>query len=178
MNSKLKKIWNTSATVFIALIAALALLLVGARLFGVRIYTVLSGSMEPTYMTGSVIFVKKTDPMKLKEGDVITFLLADNKTATHRIVEVLEDEEDPQVRRFRTKGDANDSPDGSPVHCNNVVGTPFFTIEKIGYFIEGVKTPPGSFIAIGLAALLLLLLFVPEILGSEKKKPTDETADA
>ena len=50
-----KKTWNIISTVLVALVVLLALLLVGARIFGLQVFTVLSGSMEPTYHTGSLI---------------------------------------------------------------------------------------------------------------------------
>ena len=62
MNKSLKKIWNVISTILVALVVLLALLLVGARVVGLQVFTVLSGSMEPTYHTGSLIYVKKVDP--------------------------------------------------------------------------------------------------------------------
>ena len=94
----------------------LAVLLIGVRLLGVQVYSVLSGSMEPKYPVGSLIYVKAVDPYELKSGDVITFMLNENTVATHRIVEVVPDESDSGVVRFRTKGDANEAEDGSLVH--------------------------------------------------------------
>lgn len=58
MNKSLKKIWNVISTILVALVVLLALLLVGARVVGLQVFTVLSGSMEPTYHTGSLIYVK------------------------------------------------------------------------------------------------------------------------
>ena len=51
--SSIRKTWNVISSILVALVVLLALLLVGARLFGLQVYTVLSGSMEPTYHTGS-----------------------------------------------------------------------------------------------------------------------------
>lgn len=62
MNNSLKKIWNVISSILVALVVLLALLLVGARVVGLQVFTVLSGSMEPTYHTGSLIYVKKVDP--------------------------------------------------------------------------------------------------------------------
>ena len=90
-----KKIWNVVTTVLVAVVVILALLLVGVRLFGMQVYTVLSGSMEPVYHTGSLIYVKNVDYRDLKEGDVITFMLDEDTVATHRIVGIVPDEEDP-----------------------------------------------------------------------------------
>ena len=111
MNKSLKKIWNVVSSILVAVVVILALLLVGARVMGLQVFTVLSGSMEPTYHTGSLIYVKKTDPYTIKEGQPITFMLDENTIATHRVVGIVPDEEDPAVIRFRTKGDANDTED-------------------------------------------------------------------
>ena len=87
----------------------LALLLAGPRLMGMQVFTVLSGSMEPVYHTGSLIYVRDVDPMEIQPGQVITFMLDEDTVATHRVVEVVPDEIDRSVLRFRTKGDANDA---------------------------------------------------------------------
>lgn len=166
MNRALKKIWNTVTTILVALVVAAALALVGVRLLGVQVFTVLSGSMEPTYHTGSVIYVKSVEPSSIQEGQVITFLLDEDTVATHRVVEVVPDEEDASVLRFRTKGDANDSADGSLVHYKNVIGTPVFTIPYLGYVVSYIQQPPGTYIAISAAAILILLMFVPDILAA------------
>ena len=133
MSKTVKKIWNWITTVLVAVVVILALLLVGARLIGLQVFTVLSGSMEPTYHVGSLIYVKDVDPYELESGDVITFMLDEDTVATHRIVEVVPDENDSTVVRFKTKGDANDAEDGSHVHYKNVIGSPVFTIPKMGY---------------------------------------------
>ena len=53
---------------------AAALLLAGARLVGLRTFAVLSGSMEPAYPVGSLIYVRSAEPSALECGDVITFM--------------------------------------------------------------------------------------------------------
>ena len=55
MSKTVKRIWNWFTTVLVAVVVILALLLVGARLIGLQVFTVLSGSMEPTYHVGSLI---------------------------------------------------------------------------------------------------------------------------
>ena len=175
----MKKIWNVFTTILVVLVVILALLLVGARLFGLQVFTVLSGSMEPTYHTGSLIYVKKVDPFQLEAGDVITFMLDEDTVATHRIVGVVPDEEDPSVIRYRTKGDANDAVDGGLVHYKNVIGTPVFTIPYLGYVASYIQQPPGTYVAISAGAIILLLMFVPDILkaaGAADEKAAGEAA--
>lgn len=70
--------------------------------FGYQIYEVQTGSMDPTLPVNSLIVseqVSKED--LLKTGDVITFV-HDEVTITHRIIEVLKENEEI---RYRTKGD-------------------------------------------------------------------------
>lgn len=174
MGKTLKKILNVISTILVAIVVVLALLLVGARFIGLNVYSVLSGSMEPTYHVGSLIYVKDIDTDELKAGDVITYMLDEDTIVTHRIADVILDETDPSIIRFQTKGDANDSVDGSLVHYKNVIGTPVFSIPKLGYLANYIQKPPGRYIAISAGAIILLLVFLPDLFSdddkSEKKK--------
>ena len=172
MNRKVKKVWDIVSSVLVGLVVLLAVLLVGARLVGLQVFTVLSGSMEPTYHTGSLIYVKKVDPYTIKEGQPITFLLDENTVATHRVVGIVPDEEDPTVIRFRTKGDANEAEDGGLVHYKNVIGTPIFSIPRLGYLAEYIQHPPGMYVAISVGAILLLLVFLPDIFSEDNQEET------
>lgn len=162
--ASLKKLWSVLSTLIVVAVVALAILLAGVRIVGLTPYVVLSGSMEPTYHTGSLIYDKKVDPFTLKEGDVITFMVSEDTLATHRIVGVVPDEDEPGTIRFRTKGDANDAEDGTLVHYKNVVGTPVFTIPYLGYFSNWITHAPGKYIAITAAVVFLILLFLPDML--------------
>ncbi len=180
MEHKIKKIWNAATTVIVTIAVFISILFVGVRFLGLQVFTVLSGSMEPTYHVGSLIYVKKVDTSKLQVNEPITFLLDENTVATHRIVEVIPDKEDSTVVRFKTKGDANDSVDGGLVHYKNVIGSPIFTIPYLGYFADFIQNPPGTHIAISVGAVLLLLLFIPDLLfdsKSEKEKENDTASD-
>ena len=169
MGKTLKKILNVISTILVAIVVVLALLLVGARFIGLNVYTVLSGSMEPTYHVGSLIYVKDVDTDELKAGDVITYMLDEDTIVTHRIADVIPDETDPSIIRFQTKGDANDSVDGSLVHYKNVIGTPVFSIPKLGYLANYIQKPPGRYIAISAGAIILLLVFLPDLFSDDDK---------
>ena len=173
MKRSIRKTWNIISTVLVALVVLLALLLVGARLFGLQVFTVLSGSMEPTYHTGSLIYVKKVDPYTIQNGQVITFMLDEDTIATHRVVGIVPDEEDASVIRFRTKGDANKTEDGGLVHYKNVIGTPVFTIPYLGFVANYIQHPPGMYVAIAAGAVLLMLTFLPDVFAPEEKTETE-----
>ena len=170
MSQTLRRIWNLLSSILVGVVVVLALLLVGARVVGLQVFTVLSGSMEPTYHTGSLIYVKKVDPYSVEVGQPITFMLDENTVATHRVVGIVPDEEDASVIRFRTKGDANEAEDGSLVHYKNVIGVPIFSIPYLGYLAEYIQHPPGMYVAISAGAILLLLVFIPDIFSDEEKE--------
>ena len=161
-----KRVWNIVSGILIAIMVVLVVMLVGVRLIGYQPYCVLSGSMEPTYHTGSLIYVKKADPQDIKVGDPITFVLDENLTvATHRVIEI-----DEASQHFYTKGDANEYPDASPVHFNNLIGRPSFTIPYMGYMVNYIQNPPGKYVALAGAVILLLLAFVPSLFDDDKPK--------
>lgn len=175
MNTTFKKIWNIIAWCLVGIVVVLAVLLAGIRLFGLQVFTVLSGSMEPVYKTGSLIYVKKADTDELEIGDVITFMLSKDTVATHRIVGMVPSEEDPSLIRFRTKGDVNEAEDGTLVHPQNIVGKPIFTIPYLGYLASFIQNPPGNYIAISAGAILVLLVFLPDLLDENESKSNSTT---
>lgn len=163
------KAWKVLSNILVTVVVILAVVLLGLRIMGFRAYTVLSGSMEPEIPTGALIYVRSVDPKGLEVGDVITFMLNEDTAATHRIAEILEDEDQ---LHFITKGDANEVTDAAPVHSKNVVGTPVLVIPAAGYLVRHIQTPPGTYIAISLGAVLMLVLILPELLreGSSTKQ--------
>lgn len=162
--------WSRLGLLVVGAVATLAIVLVGLRLAGFRTFTVMSGSMEPEYPVGSMIFVKPTNYYDLKIGDVISFVASDDKTVvTHRIAEIKVDEKDASVWRFTTKGDANEVNDSNLVHYKNVLGTPVITIPLIGYFAHDIQQPPGLYIALVAGTLLLAWTFLPGTLEERRK---------
>lgn len=172
---KLLKIWNIVTTVIVVVVVLFALLLVGVRLFGIQVFSVISGSMEPEYPVGSLIYVQKAEPSEIEVGDVITFVLSDETPATHRVISI-----DYENERFYTRGDANyhiDEETGekvytedSPVYFKNLIGKPIFKIPLLGYAAYYIQHPPGMYIAIAVGALLLIFVFLPDLFGADKKK--------
>lgn len=119
---------------------------------GQQLYIVLSGSMNPTFNTGSVVFVKPVAPESLRPGDIITFKGFDDKNTliTHRIVSV--EQQDPLS--FITRGDANDASDPAPVPAGDIVGSVTYAIPYVGYLVEFSRQKEG----------LLSLIIIPGIL--------------
>lgn len=148
-------------------------MLVGVRVIGFTPYAVLSGSMEPVYHVGSLIYVKGSAAEDIEVGDPITFVLNDDLVvATHRVIEI-----DAENEYFYTKGDANDSPDSAPVHFNNLLGKPVFTIPYLGYLSNWLQTKQGMIIAITALIVIVILAFIPDLLKSLDKKEASKEKD-
>lgn len=167
MTKKIKKIWNAVTSVLIGLMILLAALLWGFQLLGYQVLVVQSPSMEPDYGVGSLVYVKPVDPEQLQVGDVITFQLGGGVRGTHRIIEVLN--EDGSLS-FRTKGDANEEADNNPVLPENILGQVKFTVPWLGFLVTYIQQPPGIYVAVSAAALLLLLTVLPDFIFSEDKE--------
>lgn len=160
-----KKTWDIITTVLVVIVVIFAVLLLGVRLFGVQAYSIISGSMEPEYPVGSLIYVKEVDPSEIEVGDVITYVLPNEMPSTHRVVRI-----DEQNQHFYTKGDANETEDGAPVHFKYLIGTPIFKIPYLGYAAYYIQHPPGMYIAIAAGAILLIIVFLPDLFKKDQKK--------
>lgn len=166
----LKKIWNIASTVLVALMVLCAVFLMGSRIVGYQCYNVISGSMEPEYSVGDLIYVKETDPDSIEVGDDITFILNEELVvATHRVVRI-----DAENRYFYTKGLSNEIEDSAPVHFNNVIGVPQFSIPLLGYASDFVQHPPGMYITIGVGVALVAAVFLPDLIGKKKREEQRE----
>lgn len=160
----IKKVWGIVSWVLVCVVVLAAVFLMGSRLLGYRVFNIVSGSMEPVYRVGDLIYVQEVDPNTVQPGDVITFVLnEDLVVATHRVVRI-----DAEKQRFYTKGDANETEDGGSVHFKNLIGVPRFKIPGLGYVADFIQKAPGLYITIAAVAVLLLLAFLPDL---ARKKP-------
>ncbi|MGB4589942.1 MAG: signal peptidase I [Clostridiaceae bacterium] len=156
-SNKLNQIGRSFSLIFVTMIVMVAILLVGTRLIGLTPYAVLSGSMEPQYAVGSLIYVKEIEPQNIQIGDSITFILNENLiVATHRVVEITPE------GSFTTKGDSNESTDGVPVHPNNVLGKPIFSIPYLGYLSVFLTSKQGKVVLGVISTLILISMLIPE----------------
>lgn len=118
------------AVLGIALVALVFLTVLPRATHGAAL-TVLSGSMTPTFRTGSVVLIRPVDPATLRVGDVVTYQRRPGvaEYVTHRIVAV--DTATTPVS-FTTKGDANRGPDLDPVPASAVRGRAWFAVPYLG----------------------------------------------
>lgn len=166
----IKKLYLIIYWIFITAILLITVLLV-ISIFpitgNIKFLTVLSGSMEPSIKTGSIVIVKPASDYKA--GEVITFG-PNTKTkppTTHRITTV--NEENGQVS-YITKGDANNAPDIQPVMKKNVIGKVFLNVPYVGYLINAARKPYGFMLIIILPAILIIYDEIQKIWQEIKKR--------
>ena len=110
------KILKNIVTVFLLLI--LAIILVqrisnnNLAIGGIKIFTIISESMEPDYRIGDILVARRTPPQEINVGDRVTYLGKEagfrNLIITH---EVIERREEDGKYYFTTQGIANPFPD-------------------------------------------------------------------
>lgn len=116
-----------------------------------KIYSVVSGSMEPTIKTGSIVFVKPVKQYSV--NDIVTMKSSEpRKTVTHRIITKIV--KNGRVS-YETKGDANKSADTQELLSQNIIGKVFLTVPYLGYPIGYSKTLPGLIFMIIIPATII-----------------------
>ncbi len=171
-DGRIKRIWNIVVSVLLAATCILVFAFIGPGFFGIRTYVVTSGSMEPMYPVGSMIYVKTVLPEEVQVGDAITFYMKGSDiVATHQVYEI-----DEANKQFRTQGINNKDSDGniihdaSPVGYSSLIGKPIVCIPYMGYVNRFCTTPPGLYAVIGAAVAVLLVSFAVDRLP-EKESP-------
>ena len=132
-------------------------------IFGYTVFSVATGSMQPTLEINDIIIVKITDDIKV--GDIITFK-QDNDFITHRVISNNKD-------TFVTKGDYNNTSD-NPIDLDKVVGKLVCKIPSVGV-VGNVLLTPKVFISVLITLFFFSLCFsyVPNektALSTEKKR--------
>lgn len=122
--------------------------------FGYSMLIIASPSMTGSIEAGDAIIIRKSDSYAV--GDVITYFPADESfSVTHRIVKMEGD-------KFYTKGDANQSEDPDPVLIEQIAGKVAVKLDKVGYFIEWLKSPVGIIFAATFIVLLILIIVIKD----------------
>lgn len=127
--------------------------------FNYRMFTVISGSMEPMYNIGDVLISKEVESSKIKVGDTISYLgdKGDfrDKVITHQVIRI---EKEGGEYLFYTKGLANIVED-PVVHESQVYGVVIHKTLILSIIYKIVATPIGFYLFI-----IIPLMF---IIGSE-----------
>lgn len=168
---RVKTVGKALAGCLTAVAVCLALLMMGARLAGLHPYVVLSGSMEPVYPVGALIYVGDIEPHAIRTGMAITFRLNDQTIVTHRVTRIEQDPDAPSQLLFATKGDANSAEDGAMIRSSQVIGVPIFRLPLLGYLAQFLSSVAGKITVLAAGAVLLAGWLMIHMI---KKKQTEK----
>ncbi len=130
----------TVCVITICLLALSALYITGNRASGLCGYTplvVLSDSMYPTIKTGDLLIIRNMTDQIPETGDIIAFYDGSGTIITHRIVDVIYDEDGSPS--YITQGDGNNSPDRDAVQPEHIIGTMCTGIGGVGRVIWTIR---------------------------------------
>ncbi|MCL2494670.1 MAG: signal peptidase I [Oscillospiraceae bacterium] len=155
---------NAVIAVLIAGILAMAVPL----LFRIQMLSVLSGSMEPDYPVGSLVWVVPTKFDKIKVSDDVTYELYPGQTpgqkVTHRVIEI-----DRENKMLVTQG-IHDSELTEKVLYDHLVGVVRFSVKGMGNVMDQLNGPSGFYIkAMIILAMSLLALGLYYLSKREKQ---------
>lgn len=152
-----------SVAIIAAAVAVLCIVLMtkpgkAPSVLGYTVLRVTTGSMAPTYDVDTLLVVKKTEPEKIREGDVISFYsmdpALDGAVNTHRVVAV---EKEGEGFLYKTKGDANNVADAYEVQSEYLLGKVIWSSLILGK-LSRLAANPLIFIPVILVPLSVILL--------------------
>lgn len=123
------------------------------------------GSMSPTLEINDVILVKECDIEELKKDDIITFT-KEEKTISHRIIEIEKNENDIV---FVTKGDQNEINDEGTVSEEQIYGKYIGKISKIGGIVEYIQNKEGFIHITSLTIIIFILISMKDEKRNKRK---------
>ena len=175
------------AVILVFLVAVITLSLVTRisgktpSIMGYTVYRVSSGSMVPTLKVGDIILCQSCDPLKLKNGDIITYdgTIGEfkGKSVTHRVIK--EPYKQGKDYFLVTKGDDNPNAD-TPIRISQVTGLYQSKIEYLKLLYDFFITPWGLLTLIALIILAFfneIIIFIKAFFGigyTEEKESLDD----
>ena len=132
-------------------------------ILGIKIFTVITGSMIPVYDIGDVLIVKDVQPEEIKVDDDIVYVgekgTYRNKTITHRVQEIKQKEDGNYA--IITKGVANLARDPE-INQNQVLGK---VIGQVSIFSFILKLFTNIYVLIMIPVVILIYKIVKRLIN-------------
>lgn len=198
MKQKISKILNIVVDIIVVLILVVSVFVATLsitskssgvpNIFGIAPLSVQSGSMSGTFEVGDLIFCKVTNDSSIKyeKDDIVTFpieIQGVDTLNTHRIVDVIEDDNNTY---YQTKGDNKDT---NPVADEQLQTSATIVAEYTGVKIGGLgtvlsflRTQLGFFLCVLLPMIIFFLYeavrVVLNVIAYNKEKALEEAKTA
>ena len=151
-------------------LVALGALMFAPAVAGYDRYVITGSSMGSTLPRGSVAYERAVPVADLRKGDVITYFHSGARV-THRIVSIGSDAHGRRL--FRTRGDANRTPDPWRFTLDRRTQPVVrFHVPYAGFVLSALSMRPVRMAVIGVPALAVALL----VLLGARRPPREVTA--
>lgn len=117
-------------------------------------------NLNNQFNTYDIIFLSKVDPNSLRVNDVIAFRNDSGINVIHRIRRIVSEPNDEgvMVRKFVTRGDANDADDTYHPSVDDVIGIYLNTrITNIGVFIVFLQSYAGMITVVSIIYCMIMI---------------------
>lgn len=175
----LRRVKNVALIAIIAALAVVMAVTVISRvmgmpptIFGLSMFRVSSGSMEPALAVGDIIVVQACDGSTVKENDIVSYLSDSGETTgqivTHRVFKAPYQKGDSIY--LVTKGDANPTED-RPILATQIKGRLLCKLPFLKWLFDVFSTPWGLLALIALVLLAFsgeLIRLIKIFRGSEQ----------
>ena len=184
-NEKIKKIFKIIKgiinTIIVAVVLSFVLIVCLQRFsnnrisfFNYRIFTVVTGSMEPKYKIGDILIAKETEPSKIKIGDSISYLAQKgeirNNVVTHEVVNITKSESGEYL--FHSKGLVNLVED-PVVPESQLYGVVVYKTKLLSFVRRIISTDIGMLLLIIIPILYIIISeMIVTLIEKEEKRRT------
>lgn len=133
-----------------------------------NLLVITSGSMTPAIATGDAVVVVDTPPAEVETGDVIAFQgYTGEGLTTHR---VLSHHDVDGRLHFRTKGDANATPDVDLAPADGMVGEVVFALPQAGRPLLFLAGPTARMLLLVVPGAVLVIVQARDLLGARRAR--------
>jgi len=128
-------------------------------LFNFRLFTVITGSMEPKYKVGDVLVAVETAPENIKVGDAVSYLGnkmdVKDKVITHEVIKIEKTQNGKY--RFHTKGICENCLREDPiVEESQLYGVVKYKVKSLSFIYKIVGKPLGFFLCVVVPILYII----------------------
>jgi len=156
------------------LLALLSFFFIAMRSFGFQNAIVQSRSQEAPFAHGSVAFFRHIDPAELKIGDIVAYRYGYQVYVSNPITAV----DCPNmlvsapIMLSRSMGESEQI---AMIPMHDVVGRVSVAIPLVGHITMHVQTPRVVILFTAFMTLLMLIAFMPNVMGPKKVSHTQQS---
>lgn len=138
---------------------------------GIRVFTIITGSMEPEYKVGDMIISIETKPEKIEVGDNVVYKGEKGdfkgKIVTHQVIEKKQD------NTFVTKG-VNNTIEDPEIKGDQIIGKVIYKTFILSFISRLINNSSAFFFVVFIPFVVLVFFEIIKICEERKEKEDEE----